>query len=300
MLRRLLGNQRRFVLAIAPSCNRTHPSFFQMEEPEAKKRKITAEVERKPELKKQPSKDKLNSSFQAAGPSALPRFNPPRPAPQPTVQPSSQPKTLVKKPSGNLASGSNTFAQPSTRGPSFDKLPPPKTASNMPPPETGSFKPAKTLTATGKGKAPESVFNAPPALKSAAGKARPPQSMQVTLKNVIASEDIVLEEPNSEYVFSAAYAFSTLPDLGHLGTPIRKMRDGITIVLRGHSHQTCVKRLSNRPSTTQTSSLDLSQRWTWVKCSRNASSDPVLAPLTGKDMPCQKRSRSRTMRRWAT
>ncbi|KAG8916386.1 hypothetical protein FRC01_003188 [Tulasnella sp. 417] len=173
-----------------------------MDEPEAKKRKITAEVERKPELKKQPSKDKLNSSFQAAGSSGLPRFNAGRPAPQPPSQPSSQQlgKTLVKKPSGNLASASNPYNQSAMPGPSFAKLPPAggsKPFGTMQAPDAGPSKPIKTFTMPVKPKAPEAAPSS--ILKSAAGKARPPPSMQIALKNVVASEDIVLEEPNSEY-----------------------------------------------------------------------------------------------------
>lgn len=178
-----------------------------MDEPEAKKRKITAEVERKPELKKQPSKDKLNTSFQAAGSSGLPRFNAARP-PQQVAQPSSQPvgKTLAKKPSGNFVPSSNPYTQSAMRGPSFGKLPPvgaTKTFGTVQTFEAGPSKPTKTFTGPVKGKAPE--FNAPPpALKNAAGKARPPPAMQIALKNVVASEDIVLEEPNSEYVSRSA------------------------------------------------------------------------------------------------
>ncbi|KAG8929955.1 hypothetical protein FRC02_004841 [Tulasnella sp. 418] len=202
------------------------------EEEPVKKRKITVEVGKKPELKKQPSKDKLNASFQAgavAAASSIARANTSRPASQQsnyTSQASAKP--AIKKATG-VASSSQTVGATSGAGPSFSKLPqnisqtvaPPTAASSasvklvpVGPPNvngwtasntaSGSSKPVPATTpkqvqrsskASLNGKQPSQAIHAQMQARVAAQMGKDKEKEEA----VAASEQIELPDINSEY-----------------------------------------------------------------------------------------------------
>ncbi|KAG8883850.1 hypothetical protein FRB98_002762 [Tulasnella sp. 332] len=222
------------------------------EDEPAKKRKITVEMDKRP-LKKAPSKDKLNASFQASaapapGPTAT-RAAPPRPQSQQAQYASSlQPlaKTLVKKPSGILASSSQPITSSSApSGPSFSKLPPSFQRPSASVKLVGAAGPSGSAPAPNGAKpAPKSPDRPPTKANGQQDKQQPSQALradmqarvqaQLAAKNrdaALASEQIELPDINSEYENSddEERNKATLPDWAHSPVLRQQLIDQSTI-----------------------------------------------------------------------